>query len=247
VKKILQRTLQALGYRLERWRPANRFGAMEDSLRHLRALGFRPRVIIDGGANMGQWFAIARGIFPDADFEVVEPLPACHDALEMLARERPRPTRIHRTALTAPGRTTVAMSGGAVSGSTGSFVVESSDPSAELVCPATTLDALLSARVSPADRVLLKLDLEGHELEALAGAPALLPSVEVALLECQFFQINDNTLPDFGRMVAFFSDRGFTTFDFATLTGRGRDRRLMLGDIVFVRRTSPLCADTAWQ
>jgi hypothetical protein len=140
----------------------------------------------------------------------------------------------------------VSMAGGSHVGCTGSFVVDAGDPRAEIVCEATTLDALFAARVAAADRVLLKLDLEGREMDALQGAAALLHSVEVLLLETQFFQINDNGLPCFGDVLAFLRDRGFVTYDIATLGGRRRDNRLVLGDVVFVRADSRLCADQAW-
>src|SRR5262245_4062043 len=42
-----------------------------------------------------------------------------------------------------------------------------------------TLDELFSDHIQPSDRTLLKLDIEGHEIEALRGASELLQRVEV--------------------------------------------------------------------
>jgi hypothetical protein len=53
--------------------------------------------------------------------------------------------------------------------------------------PAATIDSLLGARLAPAHHVLLKLDLQGHELRALRGAEASLPKIDVALVEVSFF------------------------------------------------------------
>jgi FkbM family methyltransferase len=243
--ETLQRAVRRLGFRLERWRPANRFGAMSDALSLLFRLGYRPRAIIDGGANRGQWFAAASRVFSPARYELIEPVPACHPALESLAASSTKVT-LHKVALTAPGRSTLAMAGGTAAGGTGSFVVDHDDPRAQIVCPATTLDSLFAGELRRDDRTLLKLDLEGHEMEALQGASELLPNVEVAVVEAQFFPIAGNGLPCFDDVVRFMHDCGFITYDVATLGGRRRDGRLVLGDVVFVRASSALCADVAW-
>jgi hypothetical protein len=71
--------------------------------------------------------------------------------------------------------------------SSGAFVIAESEPfSVDVHAAATTLDALLAERVAPGDRALLKLDIEGHELEALRGAASLLDRVEVVVSEVRF-------------------------------------------------------------
>src|SRR3989304_4089735 len=42
-------------------------------LRHMRELGFAPRVIFDCGAFLGTWTLKASGLFPGARFLLVEP------------------------------------------------------------------------------------------------------------------------------------------------------------------------------
>ena len=120
MKELIGKTLRKFGYRLERWRPGNRFSAMRETLEMLGDRGFEPRVIIDGGANVGQWFTLAVSAFPAARFEIVEPVPACHLALDRVAAGYPRAT-VHKLALTAPGSSTVSMAGGSHVGCTGSF------------------------------------------------------------------------------------------------------------------------------
>jgi FkbM family methyltransferase len=68
--------------------------------------------------------------------------------------------------------------------STGAFVVGSAEPySADVNAPATTLDGLFAVLVQSGDRALLKLDIEGHEIEALRGATSVLDRVEVVVSE----------------------------------------------------------------
>ncbi len=94
--------------------------------------------------------------------------------------------------------------------------------------------------------MLLKLDLEGHELAALEGASALLPSVEVLVTETCFFQAAPGGASTCSDMLAVLTENGFALYDVAALASRPRDGRLRMGDLIFVRGDSPLIGDTRW-
>jgi FkbM family methyltransferase len=246
MKQLLKNLGRSVGFRFERWRPANRFNEMADTLAMLRDSAYRPRVIIDGGANVGHWARMALRVFPDAALHLIEPQTVCRPALERLARARAS-TTFHPVALSEPGRTRLAFTGGATDGGTGVHVLVATEVDVELECDATTLDALFGGRVDRADRTLLKLDLEGHELPALRGAAALLPDVEVVVVEAQVYDANDNGLPVFRDVFDLLCGRGFELYDFASLTARPRDLRLRMLDAVFVRADSALAADRSWE
>lgn len=242
MKALVRRLVERAGYVVHR-APAHRFDAMETLLRQLRQNGYRPGVVVDCGANRGQWFGIASSVFADSAFHLVEAQRECWPALDDAAARRGR-TRVHRTAVTAPGVTRVRMHRGGDQISTGAFVMTPSEPyNADVDASATTLDALFADVVEQGDRALLKLDIEGHEIEALRGATALLARVEVIVCEVRFFDVNGSGRPLFGDVMAFLAERGFALFDFASLSSRLRDQRLWLGDAVFIRRGSPLGAD----
>ncbi len=242
----LRRALEALGYTVHRW-PTNRFDGMRDALALLRMAGYAPRVVIDCGANRGDWSRLARSVFPHAAFHLVEPQPACASLLSELAARTPG-IFVHPVAVTEPGVTHVRMVGGGwTGGGTGAFVACPVEVGTDEVrCPATTLDSLLADRVTRADRALLKLDLEGHEISALSGGTRLLASTEVVLTEVQFYEIESNGRAAFGDIMKFLHDRGFELYDFACLSPRPRDRRLRIGDVFFVQHDSPLLGDRSW-
>ena len=50
------------------------YGDDLDLLLHLRWLGFRPNVVYDIGASNGIWSSVAGLVFPEARFELFEPL-----------------------------------------------------------------------------------------------------------------------------------------------------------------------------
>ena len=244
LKEITRRLATRAGYVVHRW-PANRFDAMDAALEMLAARGYRPRVVIDGGANRGQWFAAASRIFPNAAFHLVEPQDVCWPDLERAGAARGR-TTVHHTALTAPGVAAVLMTRGGDPGNTGAFVFTAAEGhAADLESPATTLDALFASGVTRDDRVLLKLDIEGHEVEALRGATAVLEKVEVIVCEVRFYDIHHSGRPEFAEVVAFLGARGFVLYDIDMLSSRPRDLRLRIGDVIFVRRGSPLAEDVA--
>ena len=245
-KQAGRATLRRAGFVVHRW-PGNRFDAMEDALRLLHRSGFRPRVVIDCGANCGQWFDVASRVFAGAAFHLIEPQDYCWPALEARVASSRGRVHLHKTAVTAPGRAQVGLARGGSDGSTGAFVVSDSESiAADVQTVATTLDALVSARVGAADRALLKLDIEGHELPALEGAADLLTRVEIVVSEVRFFDINRHGRPQFGDVAAFLDARDFALFDFAALASRARDLRLRIGDAIFVRRDSPLAKDVSW-
>jgi FkbM family methyltransferase len=219
----------------------NRFDSMEEFLHHLPKMGYQPRVIVDGGAHLG-WFSLhARRAFPQAEIHMVEPQPACAAALKALAA---RPGfNLHTVALTAE-RKTVKMTCND-GPDTGAYVAAGDDRRANTEVQGETLDNLFLSRIADGDRAFLKLDLQGHEISALKGGSSLLPRLELVLTEFSFFtQLNESTVPE---IVRFFDNAGFELFDIVSISQRNRDGRAKHGDLVFVRKGSPLWSDRGWE
>jgi hypothetical protein len=89
--------------------------------------------------------------------------------------------------------------------------------------------------------LLLKLDVQGYELEVLRGAERLLQITEVAIFEASLIQYNEGS-PLIDEIIAFMAERGFVVFDFCGQARRETDHALFQTDIAFVRRESPLRA-----
>ena len=239
VKQIIKAIIARTPYRVVRDRGANRFQAIEVSLRGMKDRGFRPKVVIDGGAHLGTFSLAAKQIFPGATFHLVEPQIACRAQLETLCAKES--FALHACALADRiGEVGLSQSS---EPSSGAHVTLERNAETALV-PASTLDALFTHHVSRGDRALLKLDLQGYELHALRGGTKLLQSIEVILTEVSFFA--QSFEPPILELMTFLDASGFQLYDVAALSGRTRDNRLQQGDLVFIRSDSPLLEDRRW-
>lgn len=164
LKSIIRRT----PYRVVWARDANRFQAIEECLTSLARRGLEPRRIVDGGANVGAFARQAASIFTTATIDLVEPQPGCRDALVRLAQDKR--FRFHAVALGAEDAN-VYLTVDPAGVTTGAHNFQGDAPSdlSSVLVPVARLDTLLGSQIRNEDRTLLKLDLQGWELEALKG------------------------------------------------------------------------------
>jgi FkbM family methyltransferase len=240
MKAIIKSLLAGTDYRVIRRADMNRFQAIEECMRGLAARAYRPRMIIDGGAHLGEFALLARKRFPDAEgFHLFEPQQACLEPLRKLcASER---FILHECALSS--RTGTLRFLRTDQPNTGAHVVDDEAVATEV--DARTLDEVLESKLDRDHRALLKLDLQGHELDALRGGAKSLRSIEVVLTEVSFYV--QSRVPMVAEVIAFMSGVGFVLYDIAALSGRPRDNRLREGDLVFVRQDSQLLEDRRWE
>jgi FkbM family methyltransferase len=239
---IAKKLVALTPYRIVRSAP-NRFSEIDHCLRHLHHLGYEPGLIVDGGAHLGSFARAAHAEFPAAKIHMIEPQQDCHEALAALAAAHD--FVLHKAALESESGTAELIygSGGPDTGAHVGGLQFANER--RVAVGATTLDRLFGSEMRVAERTLLKLDLQGHELRALSGATLVLPLVEVVITEVSFFQQLHE--PKIAELIRFFDERRFDLFDVAALSGRTRDDRLKQGDFVFVRRDSKLSADTGWR
>lgn len=197
----------------------------------LRSLShqFKPGGIIDIGANVGDWARFASKIF-DCPIHMVEAQPE----LEPDLRETGFPYTI--TLLGSEARPAVPFY---LSGTGSSVLKEMTGfEKGRTVLPMRRLDDLGLELSTP---LLLKMDVQGFELEVLKGAPETLKRTEVILSEISLIPYNEGA-PLMHEVIAYLAERDFLPYDICGGWRRESDRALAQTDIIFVRRDSDLRA-----
>jgi hypothetical protein len=111
-------------------------------------------------------------------------------------------------------------------------------------CDMTRIDDLVKQHQWP--RVdLIKLDLQGYELEALAGAKETLANCQAVVLEVSFLPFQSG-MPLAVDVCTFMKDAGFTIYDILALTHRPLDGRMGQADVLFLRAGHELLRDVRW-
>lgn len=200
----------------------------------LQRRGFRPAFMIDIGAYHGDWSAFARRLFPSADILMIEGQRAQLPLLEGLCRTDPR--------LTVAGALLGAHDGDTVRFAlheTGSSVYPEGGSTDRMVEQALTrLDTLLNAQALATRRIdLLKLDVQGYELQVLAGAVEALQRTSVVVLEASLLPINRGC-PLLHEVSTHMNAAGFRLIDIGAQT-RLHSGALWQTDLVYAREGTP--------
>ena len=206
----------------------------------LRALG-DVRTVVDIGANRGQFALAARYVFPRARIVSFEPLPA-PAAVYRSVFAGDRRAMLHETAI-APqsGTTTIHLSRMDHSSSllpiapAQNEVFPGTDEVGTATVPVGPLSAYLPAHtIEPP--ALLKLDVQGFELSALAACEDVLPFFRWVYAECSYVELyRGQALAD--DVVAWLRQRGFAERGVYN-TARGPDGRPVQADFLFERATA---------
>jgi FkbM family methyltransferase len=220
---LLDLAFRQIGFKLVRVdRPTRTF---DDFFTHVKALGFAPRTIVDVGAACGT--SSLHRAFPDAKFILIEPLAEFLPALEQLATGYN--CEIHFCAVAAQAGEAAFQVASDLYGS--SIAHNGADATRQV--PVTTLDDILDqSDFQPP--ILLKVDVQGHELQVMAGMTRNLPNCELIILETSTFRVGKNP-PDFSTVVGYMKDHGFSVYDILDGILRPYDRALGQIDLVFVR------------
>jgi FkbM family methyltransferase len=147
--------------------------------------------VIDLGASRGQFALFASGRFPSARIIAFEPQPGPMAELTSLLGERvdARPMAVGAKRGTATMNVSASDDSSSLLriGETQRTVFPGTGPVGTIEVEVTTLDSEFDGDL---DRpCLLKIDVQGLELEALKGASRTLAQVDEALIECSFVEL----------------------------------------------------------
>jgi FkbM family methyltransferase len=162
---------------------------------------FGVTVVIDVGANAGQYALEARRIGYRGRIVSFEPLSTAFAALKSLAAADPAWRAVNLALGDHPGEAVLNVAANSWSSSLRPMLDAhlSAAPESAYVASETVaverLDAVFDRYVQPGDRVWLKVDTQGHEHEVLAGAGAVLDRIDTIQLEMSAVQMYQGEVP----------------------------------------------------
>jgi FkbM family methyltransferase len=247
-KDLVRKAVRRAGYEIRRAGPAGPLASggidsMSQFLRSLKARGMQPRCILDVGANQGDWATLAAKIFPAASLILVEPQQEMAAPLARFCSSH-HAARFHLAGA-------AAIAGEAVltvwEDLQGSSYLPAQDPSAiragrQRKTPMVTIDSILLDGEVPD---IVKLDIQGYEIEALRGASRLFGPTEVFVLEACLFEFSPG-MPSIFELIEFMHARDYVLYDICGFLRRPLDGALGAIDLAFVKSRGPFRANVAW-
>lgn len=216
-------------------RPTTGIMALRDRYSDLRdLLKTDSPIIVDGGANIGTVTDLFLQQYANPTIHAFEPRP---DAAQVMQSKYENLSNVH-VHMCALGSEDATLSFNVVGHETSSSLLNPSPinqhyhPDIMTVTqtidvPVKRLDAILNIDID-----LLKLDLQGYELEALKGCGDLLQRIKTITTEVEFVPLYDNQ-PLFADIDVFLRSQGFKLFNLYELWTQD-DGQLTAGDAVYL-------------
>jgi len=231
LKHLAVRVFNAFGLDVRRRRPATpERASMAGGLAQLARLGFQPRTVIDAGvANATPELY---STFPSASILLIEPLAEFEPFLRQICSSY-NAQYVLAAAGSAPGSATFHVHADKFSSSLLSEVEGPSVDGTPRTVPVVSLDQLTAEKNLPGP-YLIKLDVQGAELQVLAGASRTLQHTEAVILEVTLFATMLGG-PQFFDLITFMKAAGFVAYDVFGFQYRLLDGALCQFDMIFVR------------
>lgn len=231
IKSFVRRVLNRLGYDIVRWRLDVQPRGFNSA--HLSTI-CRPQTVFDIGVGNGT-YALYEA-FPDAKFILVEPVREYEETINRIKAQYE--CRVYYKAVgSAEGQLelTVDLDDPEKSSLETRARLTAREHSLEKrIVEVTTLDAIMRANPDLKRPVLVKLDTEGHELEALRGGTELLRIADMVICEVSVAKRFEGGY-GFEDIIGYMSSNGFRLADILSIahaTGEIEPRHM---DVVFTR------------
>lgn len=205
--------------------------------KQLAGRGFYPQTIVDVGANHGGWSRVVRSVFKDADFILIEPQEEMRPFLDQFCRQTPGAQWFLAGAGAEEGELSLTLWDDLQGSAFLSPEIQAMTPyTKKRQVPIVTLDGLVAAGKFPVPD-LIKIDVQGFELEVLRGSLGCLGRSQMLIVETSLHHPLGER-PSFYRVVELMEAYGYRIYDLVDLKYRARDAALGQVDICFVRKGS---------
>jgi FkbM family methyltransferase len=231
LKHLVVRVFNAFGLDVQRLRPAaTPRASMAGGLVQLARLGFQPSTVIDAGvANATPELYET---FKDSSILLIEPLVEFEPFLRQICSTY-KAQYVLAAAGQTPGSATFHVHDDKFSSSLLTEVEGASVDGTPRTVPVVTIDQQCAEKTLTGP-FLVKLDVQGAELQVLAGAARTLQQTEAVILEVTLFGTMIGG-PQFYDIVTYMKTAGFVAYDIFAVDYRPLDGALAQVDMIFVR------------
>jgi len=230
MKQVINNLLRRAGFEISRVRTKNE---LVGRLSHVRELGLNPGTVIDIGAAWGEWSKECNKVFKGMSYMLVEPLSEYKNSLRKVVEQISKAAYVQSALARESGDVTINVHPD-LEGS--SFYLEEEDSGVNgtpRAVSATTLDELCTSQ-NAVPPYLIKIDVQGAELDVLAGGEQAIKKVEYIILETSLFESYKGA-PLIHDVVKFMHSKGFVPYDVISRLYRPLDGALCQMDVCFVR------------
>jgi FkbM family methyltransferase len=247
IKSIIKQSIRKLGFDLVKTnRHETKMPFLKNRLTNLIKLGFESSIIVDGGAHIGNWTKTVSKFFPNSKFILIEPNPLVYSKIKKNLPNNLEYTVMDKALGAEKGYLELNLWEGIDSDLTGSSLCEHvrGEATKKIKCEIIQLDSIIDIYRQVPN--LVKLDLQGYEINALQGAKEALKKSEIMIIEfgCLDAYVGRTSINDLIKMMY---DNSYCLYDIIDIDYRPYDNALTGGDFIFVKKSSRLREYKGWE
>ncbi len=205
-----------------------------DNFHRLKKLGFNPQSIFDVGANRGEWSKNLIEIFKDSNFFLFEPQVEMEPFLKRFTDNN----KGSKYFITALGESEKTEEIGIWPGYYGTTFLHDNLNLEKRKINIQSINFLLENNLVPIPDIL-KMDVQGFEMDILRGSTSCFNKTEIIILETYLYSFLSNQ-PIFSEIVSYMYDNGYVIFDFEPFNRNKGTKMLRYFDTIFIKKDSSI-------